>query len=149
MKLIGYREGNYGEKQEPARKKKSPKFAWWVVWNVILRAGGAFAKRLILPWRLKITLQVNIIVKFLNSIKRVIRLIRVLTRGFTHFQKPKTEETKCIMHQTTTYDTSKCKMHQMIRLMLSFGVIWCILHLEVSSSVIYCIMHLVPSKFNR
>ena len=41
MKLIGYREGNYGEKQEPARKKKSPKFAWWVVWNVILHAGDA------------------------------------------------------------------------------------------------------------
>ena len=45
MKLIGYREGNYGEKQEPARKKKSPKFAWWVVWNVILRAGDALCAR--------------------------------------------------------------------------------------------------------
>lgn len=45
MKLIGYREGNYGEKQEPARKKKSPKFAWWVVWNVILRAGCALCAR--------------------------------------------------------------------------------------------------------
>lgn len=75
MKLIGYREGNYGEKQEPARKKKSPKFAWWVVWNVGLHAGGEFAKVLILFILLKITLQVNIIEKFLNSIKRVIRLI--------------------------------------------------------------------------
>nr|DAY05086.1 MAG TPA: hypothetical protein [Caudoviricetes sp.] len=45
MKLIGYREGNYGEKQKPARKKKSPKFAWWVVWNVILRAGDALCAR--------------------------------------------------------------------------------------------------------
>lgn len=45
MKPIGYREGNYGEKQEPARKKKSPKFAWWVVWNVILRAGDALCAR--------------------------------------------------------------------------------------------------------
>ena len=45
MKLIGYREGNYGEKQKPARKKKSPKFARWAVWNVILRAGGALCAR--------------------------------------------------------------------------------------------------------
>lgn len=44
MKLIGYREGNYGEKQEPARKKKLPKFARWAVWNVILRAGVRFAQ---------------------------------------------------------------------------------------------------------
>lgn len=45
MKLICYREGNYGEKQKPARKKKSPKFARWVVWNVILRAGDALCAR--------------------------------------------------------------------------------------------------------
>lgn len=45
MKLIGYREGNYGEKQEPARKKKSPKFARWAVWNVILHAGDALCAR--------------------------------------------------------------------------------------------------------
>lgn len=45
MKLIGYREGNYGEKQEPARKKKPTKFARWAVWNVILHAGGALCAR--------------------------------------------------------------------------------------------------------
>lgn len=45
MKLIGYREGNYGEKHEPARKKKLPKFARWAVWNVILRAGDALFAR--------------------------------------------------------------------------------------------------------
>lgn len=45
MKLIGYRDGNYGEKQKPARKKKSAKFARWAVWNVILRAGGALCAR--------------------------------------------------------------------------------------------------------
>lgn len=45
MKLIGYREGNYGEKQEPARKKKPPKFARWAVRNVIVHAGGALCAR--------------------------------------------------------------------------------------------------------